>query len=335
MLKNRICYIIMIIISFWLMLMYEGAFVEAIFAVIVMIPIFLIIVKYITRRMLSCRWVADTVHVTAGKSVKVTSIIYNGFIVPINRIEMKYEITDLAGNKKRCTMVTNLMYWTERKCTMEICPDYSGIITVKLKSVKIYDFFGLTSTTKKIGSVLNISVMPKTQRLLLDMHQQEKTAVQEGDVYSNIFPGNDKTQIFDVSPYHEGDNIKDIHWKLSLKTEEFVVKKYSMPVCSETNVYVDFAVPEDKKVTAEGVDRFYSYVFSIVESLESSEEKVNLYIFDIEGNLINLQNEGEILMPGQQGCRYAENVLDTFGKCIEKGRNILCLLYTSPSPRDS
>ena len=149
MLKNIIYYTAIVIISFWLMLMYEGVIPEGIFAVVIFMPIVLSVIKYITRMRIKCRWGTDTLEVTAGRAIKVTANVYNDFFVPINRIEMKYEISDIAGNKQYFTVITNLKPFDERKCTVELCHNYSGQVFIRLQSVKIYDFLGLTFTTKK------------------------------------------------------------------------------------------------------------------------------------------------------------------------------------------
>ncbi len=310
------------VISFWLMLMYEGAFVEAMFAVVILVPVFLAIIKYISKIQLGCKWTAGAIQVIAGKSIKITTVLENMSVFPINRVEMIFQITDLAGNRQQYTMITNIMAFTERKCTMEISPNFGGMVEVKLVKVKIFDILGLTSTTKKIGSKLNISVIPETEKLAVELIQTQKVIAMEGDVYSNNFPGTDRAQIFDVRQYNEGDNIKDIHWKLSLKTDDFVVKKYSLPVCNETNLFVDFAIVPQQKATSEGVDKFYSFVFSLIEEIEITGEKINIFTFDAQGNVMRVNDRRELLQI-TEGCGYVNHVCETFAQVIGKGRNIL------------
>ncbi|MFQ9933287.1 MAG: transglutaminase domain-containing protein [Lachnospiraceae bacterium] len=322
MLKNIIYYTAIVIISFWLMLMYEGVIPEGIFAVVIFMPIVLSAIKYITRMRIKCRWGTDTLEVTAGRAIKVTANVYNDFFVPINRIEMKYEISDIAGNKQYFTVITNLKPFDERKCTVELCHNYSGQVFIRLQSVKIYDFLGLTFTTKKIGSLLSVAVLPKTEELAVRKENIEELGADEGDKHSDILPGTDNTEIFDMSPYRQGDNIRDIHWKLSLKTDSYVIKRYSMPVYSETNIYIDFAVPDNKIPVKEGIDRFYRYAFSLIECLRSMEEKINIYVFDTEGNPVKINGKSSIILWGRQ-CRYAEEVIHRFRENIGKGRNIL------------
>ena len=38
---------------------------------------------------------------------------------------------------------------------------------------------------------------------------------------------NDNSDVFDLRNYNEHDNMKKIHWKLSSKSDELIVKKYA------------------------------------------------------------------------------------------------------------
>ena len=56
----------------------------------------------------------------------------------------------------------------------------------------------------------------------------------DADVYDDFRPGNDSSEIFDVREFRDGDKIQSIHWKLSAKMQELVVREDSQPLSSFT-----------------------------------------------------------------------------------------------------
>lgn len=324
MIKRRIFYLVILLSALWLMIMYEGAFVELIFSVTVAVPIILIVIKYIIRANLNCQWRIEAgVPAQVGKSVVLSAIIHNMVFFPVNKVEIKFAVSDINNCKKTYVMSTNLMPYMMRKCVMDITPAYSGNLDVELKEIIVYDYFGLTRSRKKLKSQLKIPVFPVMEYIPVEMLQTNKVAVDEGNSYSNSTPGSDKTQIFDVSPYKNGDNIKDIHWKLSLKTDEYMIKRYSQPVSNVTNIFVDISRPTGKRAENQGMDKLFTNLFSLIEELKRGEDIVNIYAFDDTGKGYNSVTLEELLLASVDNMDNMEQILETFKGNIGNGRNIL------------
>lgn len=52
----------------------------------------------------------------------------------------------------------------------------------------------------------------------------------EGEAYSKTKPGDDPAELFGLREYREGDRLSRIHWKLSQKSEQLMVKELGLPV---------------------------------------------------------------------------------------------------------
>lgn len=325
MLKNRIYYLIFFIVSFWLMMMYEGVYAEAMFAAAVLVPVVTMILMYITRHRLECRWVAEKAETVSGSGVKITAEIGNYCFLPVNRAVLKFVVCDMAGREETCTIVTNLMPHTERRCTVEITPNYAGAVTVSLKHAVVYDLLGISKTVRKIGTYLRIASYPEKCDAVTVEVVGKTCAAEDSDCYSDIFPGNDRAQIFEVAPYRDGDHIKNIHWKLSMKTDEYVVKRYSLPVSNETNVFIDFDRREirSRKMSAADIDRFFMYVFSVIDGLEKCGEHISLYMFDgTDEGVRQVDRTGVLMWDCDDGADIGA-VCDTFSRMAGNGRNVL------------
>lgn len=52
----------------------------------------------------------------------------------------------------------------------------------------------------------------------------------EGDSYSPKKPGDDPSELFGLREYREGDKLSRVHWKLSQKTGQTLVREFGLPV---------------------------------------------------------------------------------------------------------
>lgn len=323
MIKRRIIYLIILAISFWIMLMYDGVFMEGIFAVAVFLPIACIIIKYITIYSIYVNWTSDSIKTEQGKAINVMAALCNHFFLPISRVTITFEVEDVLGNKEEYKMVTNLMPYMERYCSMELSPNYSGAFLVRLKAVKINDILGLTCSSKKVGSVLKLMVYPKPCEGIPVTVENNIGYKEESDEYSDHISGSDKSQIFDINTYQVGDNIKDVHWKLSSKTDNLMVKRYSYPIERQINVFIDYGRPEGKRITTAGVGSFFDRLFSFFGELEKNNESVCIYAFTgSEGECIHINKEDILHLNIDNSC-YVDTVCETFMKTACSGSNIL------------
>ena len=59
-------------------------------------------------------------------------------------------------------------------------------------------------------------------------------AVQESERYSRTRPGNDPSETFALREYQPGDPVRQIHWKLSQKTDKLMLRELGLPVTNRT-----------------------------------------------------------------------------------------------------
>ena len=100
-----------------------------------------------------------------------------------------------------------------------------GFLAPELRKGRVYDYLGLWAFRLRAPSMPVMVILPKPvtpdpmPNLEQILHQQLKP--KNGGGYS---------EIHDHRPYRPGDPVKNIHWKLSLKTEELVVREAMEPV---------------------------------------------------------------------------------------------------------
>lgn len=109
-----------------------------------------------------------------------------------------------------------------------------GVYEIGIKEVEVYDLLGLFRIKKDINEIKQILVLPK--RILLYGSLVKNIIAENGDEKNKSRVGEDRTIISYVRDYHDGDNMNSVHWKLSAKKDDLVVKVYDNP--NDNNILI-------------------------------------------------------------------------------------------------
>ena len=114
---------------------------------------------------------------------------------------------------------------------MEDC----GNVKITLKQVKCYDKLGLFCWNRWQEVRLDTMVYPAQIRINTQLSGRFQTTV-SGELYDQTRKGSDVSEVFGLRGYVEGDPLGSIHWKLSSKVDELVVREFGYP--SNYNVLI-------------------------------------------------------------------------------------------------
>ena len=126
----------------------------------------------------------------------------------------KYLVFDLADDQQEYTIGVPLVW--------------CGKVTFRCISVQVRDMFGLFSSKAKPFTEICTVVYPHHVRVLTELSSATIGAMRNDGVMQNR-KGSDASEIFDIRDYVPGDDIRTIHWKLSGKTDELIVRQASAP----------------------------------------------------------------------------------------------------------
>lgn len=149
--------------------------------------------------------------------------------------------------------------------------DYSAVIDnygsydMELKKLRIYDLTGLFYLDKRVKSICSVQVLPNMQEIGVHLTEAVRNFPGEADVYDEYRPGDDPSELFQVRPFQNGDRIQRIHWKLSAKSEELLVKEDSLPKACPVVFLLGYK--NEKQKTQEKVNAYLSVLSSISFSL--------------------------------------------------------------------
>ena len=192
-------------------------------------------------------WASSTMRVSAettGETVyrgdDVTlqlSVRHSGWI-PIAPVML--ELSTLAGDGHRTIRLKNMPGRTQT-LRMPLHAAHVGVFSSGVRSCTVEDLLGIFErTVAPKDTEYSLTVLPLT-------FETEPLVMAPGDPGSEIMARatEDLNAPSDIRSYQPGDAMKKIHWKLSLRKGELMVRKFDEPVLQEALILMDCSRPPD------------------------------------------------------------------------------------------
>ena len=113
---------------------------------------------------------------------------------------------------------------------------YRGTYDVGVDTVTAYDFFRIFRVNIRLYNYRSIYVMPR--HFTLDTRRAYATSDSQTEIRKNVY-GIERSDVAEIRAYIPGDQMKNIHWKLSSKSDDLQVKHYSMNSGKTVYIFCD------------------------------------------------------------------------------------------------
>ncbi len=248
--------------------------------VICIAPSLLLISGKIVLPVFSMR-MKDSLQKVGEKNAVITKLEAMN-VFPFARIEMKYNIYHSMEEEKshRFTDYFSL-FGGSKEYSYTISFDYCGIYHIKAEEIKVMDMIGLVSVMLPPVEAHAI-IMPtlydiKVTEEKLSLNRQEEN-------FTDPTKGYDVSEIKELREYRDGDKLSQVHWKLSTKSEDLIVKEYERQAGTCIVISCDASYKTLKEINA-----YYDFLYSFGIGLLKAEYFFNLVYFDkLEQTLIRL-----------------------------------------------
>ena len=127
-----------------------------------------------------------------------------------------------------------------------------GEVQITCKEVCVRDLLNLFQIKMKPFGEMRMIIYPRKVNLQVELSQTTIGAPKSEGMMQNR-KGNDLSEIFDIREYVPGDDIRSIHWKLSSKTENLILREASDPSHYNVVLLPDFGQDSMKEKRAEEV----------------------------------------------------------------------------------
>lgn len=202
-----------------------------------------------------------------GKNTLVKVIVTNKSFLPISRMKAVIMVTDTLLNKKKKYVLKLPTVPKGRHCfESNLVFPRSSNYEIMLKQFVIYDLTGLFYRRRRVRKWQSVQVMPKFYDVPVMLTESTRHFSGEADVYEDGRVGQDKNEILQVREYKAGDRLQNIHWKMSAKQDELMVKENSMPKSCPVVLFLDFkGIKKLRKNMIAFVETVASISFSLMD----------------------------------------------------------------------
>lgn len=146
-----------------------------------------------------------------------------------------------------------------RKCSVRF--PFRGVYNLGIKTVTVTDMLGLFRRTIHVKAPLSVTVFPESDEGFAWSVRNEP---QNSSLNTDLF-NEDYSSVADVRKYTSSDSLRKVHWKLSAKRGELIVKNFHSFDPGRTILLLDTrAIPLGERERAAFEDKMVSYVAAAI-----------------------------------------------------------------------
>lgn len=285
---NRILYLSLLIITFTFVYYYGGKVPNMFFYTVLVLPIVSFTYMLIGYFMLKYEQSLDNDLIFKGDKVTFTVNITNRsfFILPYISISF---LNDKGGviQKHKINNIS-LQPFSKREISIDYIYKYRGDFKLGVSTIEVQDFLGIFKVILKNKTPLYITVYPQ----IIDIDEFYLSSGYLSDNVSSIGGGKeDISTIEEINKYNYGDSLRKIHWKLTAKTNELMIREYEKVGSRSAILILDLQSDNfevEKNAAIE--DKLLETTIAILRYCIYNDAEVKL-IYDSKGiNAINYSN---------------------------------------------
>lgn len=188
--------------------------------------------------------------------------------IPLGRIQLRVLVENtMYGESKEQTVILCSPEKKETQFLHMLRMDNCGCVRVTVVHVKCYDLLGLFCWTKPGSAQQEILVYPAQLRLHTQLVRRPETIL-AGELYDQNRKGQDVSEVSGLRGYEEGDSLGSIHWKLSSKLDDLVVREFGYP--SNYNILILYDLMlffGEKEISSQRNDAVLAFTSALSRSM--------------------------------------------------------------------
>lgn len=167
--------------------------------------------------------------------------IHNRSPLPVPRVMLFLRVESSEGFSPRSSAhMLMLRPWEKLTLELPLVFSHIGRYEVKVSRLRFYGLLGVFSVSRRPSWSVPVQITPKLYELP-DFEIQ--TSRPTFEVNFSVPYQTDGGEYADIRQYVPGDPIKNIHWKLSAHTAEYINRIFRTDAVSGVSVYLDFRFP--------------------------------------------------------------------------------------------
>jgi uncharacterized protein (DUF58 family) len=284
MILTKILFIVLILICIAFYVLYIWDFALVLLVVIALLPVVMFITTYIAKKNITVEFAVKDINVSKSKDFPVQLVVTNKSIFPIGKAEAHIEYYNVFSNQiSSFDLYLPIQPMNSQRVTFQLKSKFCGIIKIRTSYINLFDPLRIFKFKTGQNIQTEISVMPEGHEIGGTVHYTDRVN-EESDIFSEHRPGDDPSEVFDLREYNPGDKLNRIHWKLSSKKDDFIVKEYSLPIDVPCMIMLDLKCYNDNDLTLPVFDTLIEAFLSLSQFLIDNERGHSVVFFNAAQN---------------------------------------------------
>ncbi len=231
MIKNQVSYGMLLGLAIYLSIMYHEFITTSFAIILILYPVLLFFCILVMKRGFHIQLSTDCLVAEKQQPFHIMLLLENHSIFPILKlcVELKYRSGSCVKWKKEFYYIS-LNERSTQQVSCGVTSQYCGRMEFELKRVFLSDPLGIFRLCYRTKQSMKVSVLPKFYEIPQICLSQSNNIYLEEEEYSKIKAGDDPSELFKIREYQQGDRINRIHWKLTAKEGNLMIKEFGRPL---------------------------------------------------------------------------------------------------------
>lgn len=186
------------------------------------------------------------------------------------RVSLEYS-NSLTGESEPLTLAVPVLAHNSQRVRLSFHTVTCGVMDMQLHYLDLYDPLRIFRQRIRLNTEDQVLVMPSQTIPVPEEWPPVPQPEADTSEFSKVKAGDDPSEIFDLHTYREGDSIARIHWKLSSKLDQLMVKEFSLPLSAGCLLVTDPVISGEMPEAALRLDTAYSALFSVIAQLTEQD----------------------------------------------------------------
>ncbi|MFA4988108.1 MAG: DUF58 domain-containing protein [Candidatus Omnitrophota bacterium] len=260
-----------------------------------------------------------TLRVEEDDTLKISLDIKNGGLLPVFDIILKDSLNCASSPEKDVFMVPEVLM-PGATCRLEygcLCPQ-RGRYNIGPITAYFFDPLGMFYFKKVYRLYSEVYVYPRTFRIRKFPSLNKGSSLLLGVETSRV--SGDDDEFYGVREYKRGDPLKKIHWMVSARKNQLIVKEFQRQSFFRATIMFNLNKEEN---LGEGKESVAEYIVKIVASIAK-------YLTDLGVSIEIISHAGEVVcIPFNKGQEHLEDIMKFLTIAQAESRISLFELFTT------
>lgn len=260
---RKIIYLLFVMITSYVALMYEGAIPGMLLAFELLLPFVLFAVSWYLKYSVRVRIGRGAEVADCDETVEIPLVFENRGFLPITDASVRVIVSNcLDGEKESYDLNLRAPAKTKLTVPFSFRSTYCGVVTVQFEQVMVYDYLRLFQRRVRHSQSAECIIMPHLLDLQVKVTDRCRSYDSDSEEYDKNRPGDDPAEIYQIREFRQGDKMSRVHWKMTARLDEMMIKELSRPISNSVGIYLDL-----RYETMEEIQSVYDLCYSLSVAL--------------------------------------------------------------------